>query len=307
MAAAGAHRYWQLFIVTGYNSAWLDVNEIELRTSAGGNDITTPSTPVTASSAYSGYPASNLVDNSTSTKWTNSGGGSANNWLRFDLTTPAAVAEVTLYSGASRPATVKIQYSDNDSTWTDATSTITLADDGSRQTIAVEQAPPDPYAPQKTSLTLSVNTTIFSNPGNVYAVDGRYSTGSTNNTNNGYNRYYTNATSVIPAGAQILGTEYTIRGCVNTTAFGAYCDVSWDGRANAGNTIAMPTTDTTIVRGGPTTVLGTPTLSDLNNLVMRYTQANTAGNTEWWVDYLGVNVYWRIPAAGNPLFFGELF
>ena len=143
-------------------------------------------------------------------------------------------------------------------------------------------APPDPNAPQKTTLTLSLNNAIFYNPGNVYTIDGQYATGGTNNTSNGYNRYYTNATSVIPANAQILGTEYTIRGRVDTTAYGASCDVSWDGWANAGNTIAMPTTDTTIVRGGPTTVLGTPTLSSLGNLVMRFTQANSGGITNWW-------------------------
>lgn len=309
MAAAGAHRYWRLFIVTGYNPSWVDINEIELRTSAGGSDITTPSTPVTASSAYFGRDASAVVDNSTSSMWTNNGVVSANNWLLFDLTTTADVAEVALYSNGSRPATVKIQYSDNGSTWTDATGTFTLSDASSWQTIAVEQAPPDPNAPQKTTLTLTLNLDYasFGNPNNVYAIDGQYATGGTNNTSRYYTRYYTNATSVIPAGAQILGTEYTIRGRVDTTAYGAYCDVSWDVWANAGNAIAMPTTDTTIVRGGPTTVLGTPTLSNLNNLVMMYSQTNSGGTTNWWVDYLGVNVYWKIPAAGNPLFFGEMF
>lgn len=159
---------------------------------------------------------------------------------------------------------------------------------------------------EKTTLTLSLNNASFSNPDRVYTINSQYATAFQSNTNNLYNRYYTNATSVIPADAQILGTEYTIRGRVSTIAYGAYCDVSWDGWANAGNTIAMPTTDTTIVRGGPTTVLGTPTLSDLNNLVMRYSNASS-GLTSWWVDYLGVDVYWKIPATENPLFFGELF
>ena len=45
-------------------------------------------------------------------------------------------------------------------------------------------APPDPNAPQKTTLTLSLNSTFFSNPGNVYTIAGQYATVGTNNTAN---------------------------------------------------------------------------------------------------------------------------
>lgn len=306
MAVAGAHRYWRLSnLYATPTTNWVQIAEVTLTgVEQPGSAL---SATASASTTYSSNVAANVVDNNTATVWQSSGAGPQ--WISFDLGQAKAVTEIKIYgpNNSDCVALANVDYSDNGSTWTNVITGASISAKATWATLTIEQAPPDPNAPQKTTLTLSLNSALFSNPGNVYAIDGQYSTGGPSNTNNAYNRYYTNATSVIPAGAQILGTEYIIRGRVNTTAYGARCDVSWNGFANAGDMISLPTTDTTIVRGGPTTVLGTPTLSDLGNLVMRYTQANSGGTTNWWVDYLGVNVYWKIPAAGNPLFFGENF
>lgn len=302
MAAAGAHRYWRIFIVTGYNSVWHDINEIELRTSAGGNDITTPSTPVTASSAYSGYPANNLVDDNTSTKWINSGEGSANNWLRFDLTTPAAVAEAALYSGNSRPATVKIQYSDNDSTWTDATSTITLANDSSWQTIAVEQAPPDPYAPQKTTLNLSVaGDGGWTNPGNLTASGGNYAYRNLDNTSNYNATFNSNAASALPADAVILGVEVSYKAYVNTTGPATRVFTTYPISPES-----YPTTSAVLyTKGGPTNKLGVNSAANIASPWLRV--GNTAGGSATlYLNSFSIAVYWQLPPKGPNKLFARL-
>lgn len=303
MAAAGAHRYWRLFIVTGYNQTTNEIHEIELRTSAGGSDITTPSTPVTASSTYPGYPESNVVDNSTATPWASNEGTSTNNWLRFDLTTPAAVAEVALYSMGAGPATVKIQYSDNGSTWTDATSTITLSNTNSWQTIAVEQAPPDPNAPQKTILTLSLaGATGWTNPSYLTASGGNYAYRSLDNTSNYSATFNSNAASALPAGAVILGVEVSYKAYVDTTAPATQVFTSFPV-----SPASYPTTSEVLyTKGGPTNKLGVNSAADLATPWLRV--GNTAGGSATlYVNSFSIAVYWQMPKAGNALFFGELF
>ena len=303
MAVAGAHRYWRIFIITGYNSAWVDLNEIELRTSASGSDITTPSTPVTASSAYSGRAASAVVDNSTSSMWTNNGGGSANNWLRFDLTTTAAVAEVALYSEGSRPAAVKIQYSDNGSTWTDATGTFTLSNASAWQTIAVEQGPPDPNAPQKTTLNLSlVDATGWTNPSYLTASGGNYAYRSLDNRSNYSATFNSNATSALPAGAVILGVEVSYEAYVDTTGPATRVFTFYPNSPES-----YPTTSAVLyTKGGPTDKLGVNSAADIASPWLRV--GNTAGGSATlYVNSFSISVYWQMPRAGNALFFGELF
>lgn len=301
MAVAGAHRYWRIFIVTGYNSSWIDINEIELRASAGGSDITTPSTPVTASSAYSGRAASAVVDNSTSSMWTNNGGGSANNWLWFDLTTPTAVAEVALYSGGSIPATVKIQYSDDDSTWTDATSTITLPNVSSWQTIAVEQAPPDPNAPQKTTPTLSVSSAAWSNPTYVLADDAqRASVVKTTENSSILNLSWADT---LPANALLIGIVVKVKGYVSSTASGAY----WLPTMNL-PTITPTTTETLYTLGSASALPSGYTAASRPTSAMFLAYQNTSANTTHYVNYISVELWWKLPGGGvNVLFLGECF
>ena len=99
-SAATAYRYWRIFLLNNNGDAnYLAVNEVELRGSVGGADITTPATPVTASSQYdASYGPHYTVDNllSASTLWISAAFYVANQWLRYDLGTPTPVAQVAV-------------------------------------------------------------------------------------------------------------------------------------------------------------------------------------------------------------------
>ncbi|WP_169307367.1 discoidin domain-containing protein [Chitiniphilus eburneus] len=126
---ANTGRYWRIHI-TATNGGTASIQEIELRATPGGADLTTPATPVTASSQYSGNQAVAAVDNlfdSNVRAWVAS---SANlpQWLTFDLGTAVTVAEVAIAarnhpSGpVSAPRDFTIQYSRDGDTWSTAAS-----------------------------------------------------------------------------------------------------------------------------------------------------------------------------------------
>ncbi|MBO3748400.1 discoidin domain-containing protein [Streptosporangiaceae bacterium NEAU-GS5] len=90
--------------------------------------------PATASSVENaGTPASNAVDGSTTTRW--SSAFSDPQWVQVDLGSSQQVCRASLNWETARAATFKIQVSDNASTWTDATATITGA--AGTQTVTV--------------------------------------------------------------------------------------------------------------------------------------------------------------------------
>ena len=105
-APAASYRYWRIFILNNNGDGnYLALNEVELRGSVGGADITTPATPVTASTQYNGtYGPECTVDNSLSPTplWISTPLGVTNQWLRYDLGTPTAIAQVAMcYNAAS--------------------------------------------------------------------------------------------------------------------------------------------------------------------------------------------------------------
>ena len=107
-APAGSYRYWRIFILNNYGDGnYTALNEVELRGSVGGADITTPETPVTASTYYSGaYAPKYTVDNSLSVEslWISAPLSTANQWLRYDLGTPTAIAQVAMCWNAASVA-----------------------------------------------------------------------------------------------------------------------------------------------------------------------------------------------------------
>ena len=105
-APAASYRYWRIFILNNNGDGnYLALNEVELRGSVGGADITTPATPVTAWTQYSGaYAPEYTVDNSLSPTplWISTPLAVTNQWLRYDLGTPTAIAQVAMcYNAAS--------------------------------------------------------------------------------------------------------------------------------------------------------------------------------------------------------------
>ena len=118
-----AHRYWRIYITNhaGFNN-YLDISEIELRTSIGGADATGTGTAM-ASSAGSGYPASSAFDNTTSTTWfTDLGSNPLPQWIGYDFGAGNAKDIVefstTCWASAENPTCFQLQYSDDNVTWT---------------------------------------------------------------------------------------------------------------------------------------------------------------------------------------------
>lgn len=127
MAAASsspAYRYWRIYVIANNGDAnYIGYDEIELRGSVGGSDLTNASTPTTASTydPSGPYPASSTVDNNTSgsTQWLSDIGQNANQWARYDLLTPKAVLQVAILPvifGSSRAPKNFIVQGSNDGT-----------------------------------------------------------------------------------------------------------------------------------------------------------------------------------------------
>lgn len=124
-AIYGAHRYWRLnFVYTGGGSG-LAVGEVELRAIVGGADLTNPTTPVTALSAWSAaYSADKSIDNNNATLYATSG-TNAFGYLSYDLVTPQPIEEVMIRARAdtapnTSPVCVGVQFSDDNVKWTTA-------------------------------------------------------------------------------------------------------------------------------------------------------------------------------------------
>lgn len=104
----GGYRFWRIFILNNNgDSNFISLNEVELRGSVGGADLTTPATPATASTQYSGASGPEYtVDNSlaVSPMWISTPYAVTNQWLLYDLGTPTAIAQVALcFNGPSVP------------------------------------------------------------------------------------------------------------------------------------------------------------------------------------------------------------
>jgi hypothetical protein len=87
-----------------------------------------------ASSVYGGssFPASNAFDSNLGTFWHSNGNpNSSPEWVKYTFASPVEVHFFAVYPRDSflnqAPSTFKLQYSDDDSAWTDATSNITAS------------------------------------------------------------------------------------------------------------------------------------------------------------------------------------
>lgn len=95
-SAIGAQRYWKLADcgngTGGGNTAIADIN---FRPTPGGADWT--ASTAWALTAYSGYPAVDVIDNNPATRWADNGiAGLA--WITIDLGTPRLVEEIEIVS-----------------------------------------------------------------------------------------------------------------------------------------------------------------------------------------------------------------
>lgn len=111
-------RHWRLLVTAlGVGAYYASVNEIELRGSVGGIDLTTPSTPITHTLGGTDIrPVSGMVDGDVGTAWLSEGGASAPFSITFDLLVPTQVKQIAIYPGdiynvARSPASFVVQKS----------------------------------------------------------------------------------------------------------------------------------------------------------------------------------------------------
>ena len=129
--SAVSARYWRVFVTDSWAASGYSVNlaEIEMRASAGGADQTGSGTASASSIFSSSFSADEAFDKDPSTIWSTSD-MSLPQWIAYDFGTDVHVAEVMMQAGdssarASRmPRTFDIQYSDNGSDWTTATTRV---------------------------------------------------------------------------------------------------------------------------------------------------------------------------------------
>jgi parallel beta-helix repeat protein len=108
------------YVVSAVNSAGESPNSAEANTAPGSAvpyKIALPLTAATASSSASGFPASNSIDGSLSTRWAGSGDGV---WIRYDLGKLKMIdfVKIAVYLGTSRTYTFDVQVSTDATNWT---------------------------------------------------------------------------------------------------------------------------------------------------------------------------------------------
>lgn len=130
-AAAGGggstHRFWRIYVTATNGSAYVSISEVELRAAIGGADQTGGGTA--SESSYFFPEAGNRAFNNdgTFTQWS-SGGGGMPEWVKYDFGAGQAksIVEFTVRArGDGNAATMspkdfKLQWSDDDSSYTDA-------------------------------------------------------------------------------------------------------------------------------------------------------------------------------------------
>lgn len=121
-----AHRYWRFYHREGATGSSLcGITEIELRTAAGGADVTGTGT-ASASSSRAGEDAAKAFDNNlTTTLWQMDGDGHKS-WIKYDFGAgnEKDIVEVLIRpdfgGGVRTPREIDVQFSDDNSAWTTA-------------------------------------------------------------------------------------------------------------------------------------------------------------------------------------------
>ena len=117
-------RYWRIELLDPFGASLNDdfsFQEVELRTSVGGSDVTSSWT-ATASQTDSGA-AANLIDDNSGTEWSG-GGGAARAWIKLDagVGNSEAIVEFAITASATTPTDwfdmVGLSRSDDDVTYT---------------------------------------------------------------------------------------------------------------------------------------------------------------------------------------------
>jgi hypothetical protein len=130
IAGGATARYWRIYITENNGDAYTSIQEVELRGTLGGVDLTTPSTTTDASSFYApGFNSSSkLVDDSMAVDtgpWVSDTGLVVPHWVSFDFGSLKEIRELAVYpqNGAAyvgrAPKAFIVQTSTDGVTWAD--------------------------------------------------------------------------------------------------------------------------------------------------------------------------------------------
>jgi hypothetical protein len=118
----GTHAYWRMTSLANAANNIVTVAEMQYRATPGGSNEASGGTP-SASTTFSGDPASSAFDANASTFWA-SGTSTPENWLQYQFASAVSVAEVTLQAESASPnrapTVFAISFSDDGTTWTTA-------------------------------------------------------------------------------------------------------------------------------------------------------------------------------------------
>lgn len=282
-----AYRYWRISISANNGSAtYTGLSEVELRTTVGGADITSPSTAVTSSTLYtSSYPSSNTVDNSTGTAWLATVGAT---WIMYDLVTPTVIAEIGMYpytsALTSAPKDFVVQGSNDGTTFTDVVAFSGITFTAAWQSFSM--TPPTHYS---AFLTLSSFSGGFTDPSYAVTSNNSYAAA----THTGYGGisliFSTDAVSKLPVGKTISGVKFYVEGkCAS-----GVIDIT-----SLSSPLAFPTnslqlfpTEAIQSVGAKDNLLGISSASDLSSLNLRFGNTIDSSNTSF-VDDVRIEIFW---------------
>ena len=100
-AKGGGPRFWRLLVTAlGSGAYYAVINEIELRGTVGGIDLTTPSTPITHTiGGTDDCPVSDMVDGNVNTAWFSKASPIVPFSITFDLLAPKLIKQIAIYPG----------------------------------------------------------------------------------------------------------------------------------------------------------------------------------------------------------------
>lgn len=168
-----------------------------------------------------------------------------------------------------------------------------------------------PNAPQKIVPSMTVDSAVgWSSPNNVLTSDNARASKVVTGTNS--NIITLNWTDTLPANAVLLGCVLKVEGYASSTSSSPYISSCYFVASGTNGLITsyqlLSTTETTYTFGSDTALPSGFTSASRPTSVTVRTYQSTTTSTTHYIDYIGVELWWKLPGGGaNVLFIGEAF